>query len=220
VRSKAANPSNRRRFSFDCFDMLAGSVHKWPPASGDFEMRETNRFLLAAALGLALSGTVGATEGPWQDEAPAKPASQGLSRDAQRALICQTVADWAAYQVAELIRDDARENEAVSPEGMQILRQLRLTEGLASAAFDTLAPQADHDSMYRDTVRKMQVYLKEDHDSADANTKQLVPMCQRTYAKMAAAGELSQEQVQLAEEASQESVAKLTRELQGPAVLR
>jgi hypothetical protein len=219
VRSKAANPSNRRRFSFDCFNMLAGSVHKWPPAFGDFEMRETNRFVLAAVLGLAMIGTVGATEGPWRGEAPAKPTSE-LSRDAQRALICQTVSDWAAYQVAELIRDDARENQAISPEGMQILRQLRLTEGLASAAFDTLAPQADHDSMYRDAVRKMQAYVKEDHDGADTNTKQLVPMCQKTYAKMAAAGELSQEQVQLANEASQESVARLTRELQGPAVLR
>jgi hypothetical protein len=163
---------------------------------------------------------VGATEGPWQGEEPAKPASHGLSRDAQRALICQTVADWAAYQVAELIRDDARENQAISPEGIQILRQLRLTEGLASAAFDALAPQADHDSMYRDAVSKMQAYLKEDHDGADANTKQLVPMCQRTYAKMAAAGELSQEQVQLAEEASQESIARLARELQGPSVER
>ncbi len=183
-------------------------------------MPETNRFLLAAAVCLALIGTVGATEGPWQGEAPAKPASQELSRDAQRALICHTVADWAAYQVAELIRDDARENQAISPEGMQILRQLRLTEGLASAAFDTLAPQVDHDSVYRDAVRKMQAYLKEDRNGADANTQQLVPLCQRTYAKMAAAGELSQEQVQLAEEASQDSVAKLTQELQGPAVLR
>lgn len=184
-------------------------------------MRDTkNRFLLAAVLCLALTGTVGASEGPWQGEGSAKPASMQLSRDAQRALICQTVADWAAYQVAELIRDDARETQAISPEGMQILRQLRLTEGLASAAFDTLAPQADHDSMYRDAVKKMQAYLKEDHDGADANTKQLVPMCQRRYAKMAAAGELSQEQVQLAEEASQDSVARLTQELQGPAVLR
>src|SRR5207245_9693301 len=34
---KAANPSNRRRFSFDYFDMPASSVHKWPPAPEDFE---------------------------------------------------------------------------------------------------------------------------------------------------------------------------------------
>ncbi len=66
VRSKAANPCNGRRFSFDYFDMLAGSVHRWRPASADFEIRETNRFLLAAGLCLALTGTVGATEGPWQ----------------------------------------------------------------------------------------------------------------------------------------------------------
>jgi hypothetical protein len=33
---------------------------------------------------------------------------------------------------------------------------------------------------------------------------------------MAAAGKLSQEQVQLAQDASQESIAKLTQELQGP----
>src|SRR6267143_2553012 len=56
---KAANPSNRRRFSFDYFDMPASSVHKWPPAPEDFEMTETNRFLLAAAVCLALTGTVG-----------------------------------------------------------------------------------------------------------------------------------------------------------------
>ena len=183
-------------------------------------MLQMNRFLLVATLTLALAGTVGAAEGPWQGEPPAKPASHGLSRDAQQALICQTVTDWAAYQVTQLVRDDARENQAVSPEGMQILRQIRLTESLASAAFDTLAPQADHDSMYQDAVRKMQAYLKEDQAGADEHTKELVPMCQQTYAKMAASGELSQEQVQLAEESSRESVARLTEELQGPAVTR
>jgi len=177
-------------------------------------MLKTIRFPLAAALCLAFANTVSAAEGPWLDDAPGQPALQRLSREAQRALVCQTVADWAAYEVVQLIRDDARENQAISPEGMQILRQMRLTEGLASAAFDTLAPQADHDSMYRNTVRKMQAYLKEDHDGADANTKQLVPLCQRTYTQMAAAGELSQEQVQLAEEVSRESVANLTQELE------
>ena len=115
-----------------------------------------------------------------------------------------------------LIRDDARESrQAISPEGMQILRQIRLTEGLASAAFDKLAPQADHDSMYLDAVRKMQAYLNEDRDGADESTRQLVPVCQRTYGQMAAIGELSEDQVQLAEDASRESVAKLTEELQG-----
>ena len=150
------------------------------------------------------------------DDVPAKGASQELSRDAQRALICQTVADWAAYQVADLIRDDVRENQTISPEGMQILRQIRLTEGLAAAAFDALAPQADHDSMYRDAVKKLRAYLKEDHDGADANTKRLVPVCQRTYAQMASSGALSEEQVRLAKDASRESVAKLAEELQEP----
>jgi hypothetical protein len=177
-------------------------------------MPKTNRFVLAAAACIALTHAVGATEGPWSGDSPAKSAPQKLSHDAQRALICQTVADWAAYQVADLIRNDAREKQAVSPEGMQILRQIRLTEALASAAFDKLAPQADHDSLYRDAVRKMQAYLKEDQDGADANTKKLVPMCQQTYNQMADAGELSEEQVKEAKQASQESVARLTEELQ------
>jgi hypothetical protein len=177
-------------------------------------MPKTNRFLLTAGLCLALTNTVGAAEGPWPEDSPAKPVSHKLSRDAQRALICQTVSDWAAYQISDLIRNDTRENQAVSPEGVQILRQIRLTEALASAAFEKLAPQADHDSMYRDAVKKMQAYLREDQDGADASTKQMVPVCQQTYAKMAAAGELSEEQVQEAKQTSQESVAKLTEELQ------
>jgi hypothetical protein len=183
-------------------------------------MPKTNRFLLAAALGLALTNAVSAAEGPWPEGSAAKPASQKLSRDAQRALICQTVTDWAAYQVSDLIRDDARDSQAVSPDGMQILRQIRLTEALASAAFEKLAPKADHDSMYRDAVRKMQAYLKEDQDGADANTKQMVPLCQKTYEKMAAAGELSEEQIQEAKESSQQAVAKLTEELEGHSQLR
>jgi hypothetical protein len=179
-------------------------------------MSKINRLSLVASLCLALTGAISAAEGTWQDESQPKPDSQGLSRDAQRALICQAVADWTAYQVGALIRDDARESrQAISPEGVQILRQIRLTEGLASVAFDKLAPQADHDSMYRYAVGKMQAYLNEDRDGADKSTRQLVPVCQRTYAQMAAIGELSAEQVQLAEDASQESVAKLTQELQG-----
>jgi len=178
-------------------------------------MPKMNRYRLAAALCLALTGTVSAAEERGQDSFSAKAAPQIFSRDAQRALICQTVTDWAAYQVTKLIEDDARENQAISPEGMQILRQIRLTEGLASAAFETLAPQADHDSMYKAAVSKMQAYLKEDHDGADANTKQLVPVCQQTYTQMAASGALSQQQVELAKDASRESVAKLTQELRG-----
>lgn len=174
-----------------------------------------NRLLPVVTLCAALTGAVSAAPGPWQGDSSPKFPSQELSRDAQRALICQTVTDWAAYQVTKFIRDDARQNQAISPEGMQILRQIRLTEGLASAAFDTFAPQTDHESMYKDAVSKMQAYLKEDHDGADANTKQMVPVCQQTYARMGAAGKLTGEQVQLAKDASQESVAELTRELQG-----
>jgi hypothetical protein len=180
-------------------------------------MPTMNRFVLAATLCWALTDTVIAAEAPRREDSPAQAASQGLSLDAQRALVCQAVTDWAAYQVTALIRDDARQNQAISPEGMGILGQIRLTEALASAAFDTLAPQANHDSMYRDAVKKMQAYLKEDRDGADENTKHLVPMCQRTYTHMVAAGELSQEQVQQAKDASGESVAKLTQELQGRA---
>lgn len=178
-------------------------------------MGAINRLLPAVTLCAALSGAVSAAEAPSQGDSPPKFASQEVSRDAQRALICQTVSDWAAYQVTKLIRDDARENQAISLEGMQILRQIRLTEGLASAAFDTLAPQADHDSMYKDAVSKMQAYLTDDHDGADASTKQLVPVCQQTYSRMAAGGKLTGEQVQLVEDASQESIAELTRQLQG-----
>ncbi len=179
------------------------------------EMGEMNRFLPAVTVCMALAGAVNAAEVPWQEDSSPKFASPELSRDAQRALICQTVTDWAAYQVTKLIRDDARENQAISPEGMQILRQIRLTEGLASAAFDILAPRADHESMYKDAVSRMQAYLKEDPDGADANTQQLVPACQQTYTQMAAAGELTSQQVQLAKDASRESLAELTRELQG-----
>lgn len=178
-------------------------------------MPKTSCVVIAAALSFALANMASAAEGPWTGETSASPGSQKLSRDAQRALICQAVTDWAAYQITGLIRDDARENEAVSPEGMQILRQIRLTEALASAAFDKLAPEADHDSMYRDAVKKMQAYLKEDHDGADANTKQMVPQCQRTYQEMADAGELSEEQIKQAKEESRESVTKLRQELEG-----
>src|ERR1700757_4771490 len=105
-----------------------------------------NRFLLAVGLCVALIDGASAAEGSLPpDSASAEGASQALSHDAQRALICQTVADWAAYQITDLIRDDARQNQTVSPEGMQILRQIRLTEALASAAFEKLAPHADHD---------------------------------------------------------------------------
>lgn len=176
-------------------------------------MPKMNRFLLAAALVLPLTGVASAAEGGWQ-ESPLNKPTQSISRDAQRALICQTVADWAAYEMTEQIRDDARENNAIDPEGMQMLRQIRMTEALASAAFEKLAPKADHDSMYHEAVKKMKAYLKEDMDGADANTKQLVPVCQQTYSKMAAAGELSAEQVRSARESSKESVARLTEELQ------
>jgi hypothetical protein len=175
-----------------------------------------NRLLPAATVCLVLTGTVGAAERPsWQGDRSPTPATQELTRDAQRALICQTVSDWAAYQLTKLIRDDARENQAVSREGIQILRQIRVTEGLASAAFDALAPQADHEAMYKDAVSKMQAYLKEDQDGADANTRRLVPVCQKTYERMAAAGSLSEEQVQLAKDASRESILRLTQELAG-----
>ena len=181
---------------------------------GASKCRRWDRLLLAACLCLALADTVGAAEGSWQDDSRPKTASRRLSLDAQRALVCETVTDWAAYEVTELIRDDAEENKSISPEGMQVLHQIRLTEALASAAFDTLAPQANHDSTYRDAVEKMRAYLNEDRDGAEANGKQLVPVCQRTYIQMVAAGELSEEQVQRAKAASQESVAKLTQELQ------
>jgi hypothetical protein len=176
-----------------------------------------NRFLLAAGLCLALANAAGAAEVPSPGDASVNGASQAVSFEAQRALVCQAVTDWAAYQVTGLIRDDARQNQAVSAEGMHILAEIRLTEALASAAFDEVAPQADHDSMYRDAVGKMQAYLNEDHDGADANTQQMVPVCQRTYARMAEAGELSKDQVLEARQASRESVARLTEELQGSA---
>jgi hypothetical protein len=183
-------------------------------------MRDMKGCLLAAVMTLVLTNTVHAAEGPSVDDSAATLASPALSRDAQHALICETVTDWAAYQVTQLIRNDAKESQAISSEGLQILRQIRLTEGLASAAFDALAPQADHNSMYRDAVKKMQAYLHEDHDGADATTQQMVPVCQQTYARMAASGKLSEEQVRLAEGTSQESIARLTEELQAPAAQR
>ena len=86
-----------------------------------------NRLLPAVTLCAALTGGVSAAPGPWQNDSSPRSPAEELSRDAQRALICQTVTDWAAYQVTKLIRDDASQNQAISPEGMQILRQIRLT---------------------------------------------------------------------------------------------
>jgi hypothetical protein len=171
-------------------------------------------FLVAVVLSLTLASVANAAESPWGADAPAKATSQGLSHEAQFAIVCQTVTDWAAYQITQTIREDAQENHAVSPEGMKIFHEIRLTEGLASLAFDKLAPETEHESLYKATVAKMQAYLKEDHDGADANTKKMVPVCQQTYAKMAKAGALPPEQVQLAQEASAEAVSTLTHDIQ------
>jgi hypothetical protein len=168
--------------------------------------------LVALISTLALARGANAAEEPWHDKA--EPSSNGISGEAQRALVCQVVSDWSAYQVTQLIRDAAEEKLAVDPQGIQILRQIRLTEGLASVAFEKLAPEADHDAMYQDAVARMHLYLNEDHKGADTNAKRMVPVCQQTYRKMASDGTLTMDQIQTAKDASRESVAKLTEELE------
>jgi hypothetical protein len=155
-----------------------------------------------------------AAEELWRDKVKVEALSNGIPRDAQEALVCQVVSDWSAFQVTKLIRDDAKENQTVDPQGIEILRQIRLTEGLASVAFEKLAPEADHDAMYQDAVAKMQLYLNEDREGADTNAKRLVPLCQRSYRKIASEGALTMDQIQTAKDASGESVAKLTEELE------
>ena len=160
---------------------------------------------------LALARGTNAAEDPRRDEA--EPISKGISGEAQRALVCQVVSDWSAFQVTELIRDDAQGKLAVDPQGIEILRQIRLTEGLASVAFKKLAPEADHDAMYQDAVARMQLYLNEDREGADTNATRMVPVCQQTYRRMASDGTLTMDQIQTAKDASRKSVAKLTEEL-------
>jgi|GEM_PF-4189736 len=177
-------------------------------------MRKLHRLFVALSSTLALTHGANAVEGPQRDKAGAEAISNGISREAQRALICQIVSDWSAFQVTKLIRDDAQEKLAVDPQGIEILRQIRLTESLASVAFEKLAPEADHGAMYHDAVARMQLYLKEDREGADTNAKRVVPVCQQAYRKMASDGTLTMDQIQTAKDASRESVAKLTDELE------
>jgi hypothetical protein len=183
-------------------------------------MRTLHCLLLALISTLTLARGANAAEEPWHDKA--EPSSNGISGGAQKALVCQVVSDWSAFQVAQLIRDDAEEKLAVDPQGIEILRQIRLTEGLASVAFEKLAPKADHDAMYRDAVATMQLYLNEDREGANTDARRMVSVCQQTYRKMASEGTLTKDQIQTAKDASRESVAKLTEELeaQGYAVQR
>ena len=160
----------------------------------------------AALIGLSTHAAFAATE--------PEVASKGIPREAQRALVCQVVTDWSAFQVAKLVRDDAKESQAADPQGMEILRQIRLTEGLASIAFEKLAPEADHDALYQDAVGKMRIYLNEAHEAADANVKRMVPVCQQTYRRMASEGALTTDEIQTAWDASRESLTKLTEELE------
>ena len=171
----------------------------------------TWRLMVAVVSTLALARGANSAEEPWHDRA--EPSSNGISGEAQKALICQVVSDWSAFQVTQLIRDDAQEKLVVDPQGIEILRQIRLTEGLASVAFEKLAAEADHDAMYRDAVVRMQLYLNENREGADTDARRVVPVCQKTYRKMASEGTLTMDQIQTAKDASRESVAKLTEEL-------
>ena len=141
--------------------------------------------------------------------------SKGISREAQEALICQVVSDWSAFKLAELIRDGAKTSRVADSQGIQILREIRLTEGLASITFDKLAPEANHDAMYQDAVGKMRLYVKEDREAADTNAKRMVKVCQQTYGRMTFEGTLTMGEIQAAWDASGESVTRLTEELEG-----
>jgi hypothetical protein len=161
----------------------------------------------AALIGLSTQAVLVASTGT-------KATSKGISREAQVALVCQVVSDWSAFQLAELIRGNAKESRAADPQGMEILRQIRLTEGLASIAFDKLAPEANHDAIYQDAVGKMRLYVNEDGQAADANAKRMVTVCQRTYRRMALEGALTTGEIQAAWNASRASVTQLAEELE------
>ena len=180
----------------------------------DTAMHKLHSLVVAAISALALTRGANAIEESWPGDGRPVATSNGISREARQALVCQVVSDWSAFRLTKLIRDDARENQAIDPQGMEILQQIRLTEGLASVAFEKLAPEADHAAMYQDAVAKMRVYLREDREGADTNAQRLVPVCQQTYRKMASEGTLTIDQIQTATDASRESVAKLTEELQ------
>ncbi len=182
------------------------------PPIGHSKLRKLYRLLVALSSTLAFAHGVGAAEEPWYDKAEA--ISNGIPREAQKALVCEVVSDWSAFQVTQLIRDDAKESQAVDPQGIEVLRQIRLTEGLASVAFEKLAPEADHDAMYQDAVARMRVYLNDDRKGADTSAKRMVPACQQTYRKMASEGTLTRDQIKTAKDASRESVAKLIEEMQ------
>ena len=182
------------------------------PPIGHSKLLKLYRLLVALSSTLAFAHGVGAAEEPWYDKAEA--ISNGIPGEAQKALVCEVVSDWSAFQVTQLIRDDAKESQAVDPQGIEVLRQIRLTEGLASVAFGKLAPEADHDAMYQDAVARMRVYLNEDRKGADTSAKRMVPACQQTYRKMASEGTLTRDQIKTAKDASRESVAKLIEEMQ------
>lgn len=177
-------------------------------------MRKLHRLLLLSICTLVLSQGASASDESWRGDAGPKAASKGISREAQEALVCQVVSDWSAFEVTTLIHDGAKEGRAVDPQGVEILRQIRLTEGLASIVFDKLAPEADHVAMYQDAVGKMRLYLSEEPEGAGTNARRAVTVCQQTYRKMASEGALTMDQIQTATDSSRESVAKLIAELE------
>jgi hypothetical protein len=178
------------------------------------KMRKLHCLLVTLISTAGLAHGANAVEESWRDKSHMQATSKGVSSEAQKALVCQVVSDWSAFQVTKLIRDNAEEKLAIDPQGIEILHQIRLTEGLALVAFEELAPEADHDAMYQDVVAKMRAYLNEDREGADTNAKRMVPACQQTYRKMASEGTLTMGQVQTAKDASRKSVAKLTEELE------
>lgn len=173
-----------------------------------------NRFL-AVAFALALAGPLAGTNALADDTrgAPAPDSATQLTYQAKRALVCEIVADWSSYRLKGLIRDDAKENGVVSAQGMQIFHAMRETEGLASAAFETFAPEADHQSLYQAATRAMQSYLNEDSEGADANARQLMPVCQSELKQLVAGKRIPAEVAQGAVQASDASTQGLKDEL-------
>jgi hypothetical protein len=140
-------------------------------------------------------------------------AAQVVPSEAKQALACETVADYEAFNLAIEVRADAEKRGAIARNGLEIYRAIVLTENLASASFDSLAPNVDHHQMYLATVARMQAYVNEDSEGANSHAKQFVPLCQRAATKMASEGKLSEEQVQSAQQAAASQTDALEKEL-------
>jgi hypothetical protein len=142
-------------------------------------------------------------------------ATASMPLDARKALMCEAIADFAAYMHAKDVRANAERNDAVSKEGLDIYRELRLTEGLASAAFDAMEPAADHLALYFALAAKFRGYVEADAQGAQMKARKLMPVCGNFTREMLAARRVAPEQAVAARQTSDDAAAALAKELVG-----